>query len=70
MAAAPAQSSAVAEPDPSKVTIRPGEDAEPSRTAWPTQGLSDSPARTGWVAASSATHSPHRHRLTRRAAFA
>eukprot|EP00969_Alexandrium_andersonii_P131029 5794554-Alexandrium_andersonii.AAC.1 len=49
--------------------MRPGEDAGPSRTAWPTQGRSASPTRTGCVAASSATQSPHRHLRTCHAEF-
>eukprot|EP00969_Alexandrium_andersonii_P109732 4840438-Alexandrium_andersonii.AAC.1 len=59
MAAAPAGSPAVAAPEPSKVTMRPGVDAGPSRTAWPASGRRASPSRTGCVAVSSATHSPH-----------
>eukprot|EP00969_Alexandrium_andersonii_P217754 9618877-Alexandrium_andersonii.AAC.1 len=69
-AAAPAGSSAEEAPEPSKVTIRPEEKAGVDVTAGDGLGRSCSPARTTWVATSSPTQLPHRHRRVRQRALA
>eukprot|EP00969_Alexandrium_andersonii_P070857 3128332-Alexandrium_andersonii.AAC.1 len=57
-------SPAAATPEPSNVTTRLEGTVGPSKTARLASGRRTSPFRTGCVAVSSATHSPHRRRRT------